>query len=371
MKIAMAVGPGGPRSAASDHGRWLPDLLSAAGHDVIVYVLDGARNGETRSHIVNLTVDAGDVAAALQTRFDRDRPDLVQAHAWPVGLYAQLAADRCELPIVQSFHGTAPIGARAGMAGPAQAQLAAMVARTATWVTAGSNQELEAVARLRRSRMNASVITGGIDAHLIPTPPARGNVRTTQLIIGLAGTTDLDPGFDLVVHALAKIGGDTRFAGFARPAQRAHVDGSAKLARALGLQDRVTFEVLDTSEDLAARLAQADIVTCTPRSCTDDSATVLQAMAAGIPLVATDIGLLSDLIIDDITGVLIAPDQSTALVNALKMLLTQPFRRHSMGAAGRSRASGRYNWQRIAQEYEWVYERTMASAMSTAKPSLR
>jgi glycosyltransferase involved in cell wall biosynthesis len=373
LKIAMVIGSVGQSSAASEHGRWLPGLLSQAGHQVTVYRLgDEAAQappvaGLPASEVVAVTGAAGELAAKLDSAWERDRPDVVQAHSWPIGLFAQLAADRHGLPTVQSFHGTAPLGPRVGMAKPAQTRLAALVARTATWVTTGSSQELETVARLRRSRRRTSVIACGIDVETFGQPPAPG-ARPQEhghLIAGLAGSDDLDPGFDAVIRTLPAVP-DVRFLGIGRPLQQQRLDAAMHLARALGVQDRVELVVLSAAEALA-RLEHADIATCTPALCTDHS-TALQAMAAGIPLIAHDTGALADTVIDDVTGLLIQPGRPRELAAAIKSLLAQPFQRMSMGAAGRARARSRYSWQRVAQEYEWVYESAMTSGAAGAPP---
>lgn len=362
----MVIGTTGQSCAASEHGRWLPGLLSQAGHQVTVYSLDDdasqapAAPGLPASEVVTITGAASELAAKLDTAWERDRPDVVQAHSWPIGLFAQLAADRHGLPTVQSFHGTAPLGPRVGMAKPAQTRLAALVARTATWVTTGSSQELETVARLRRSRRRTSVIAGGIDVTMFEQslPPEARTHGPGHLIAGLAGSDDLDPGFEAVIRTLPVVP-EAHFLGIGRPPQRHRLDAAMQLAHALGVQDRVEMAVLTPAEALA-RLERADIATCTPALCTDHS-TVLQAMAAGIPLIAHDTGALADTVIDDVTGLLIAPGRPRELAAAIKTLLAQPFARMSMGAAGRARARSRYSWPRVAQEYEWVYENAMSS----------
>ncbi|MGH3584032.1 MAG: glycosyltransferase family 4 protein, partial [Mycobacterium sp.] len=323
MKIAITLGTDSERVGA-EHSRSLPTLLTAAGHDVVVYLLGGAPLPGSRTaskHVVAIAGTDGELVDGLECAWRLDPPDVVHAHTWPIGLFAQLAAVRCGLPTVQTFHGTSPTGAQAG--------LAAQVLRMATWVTVDSNQELETVARLRHSRGRISVVTDGIDVDLVsPTPPAAAG--TEPLIVGLPGTDDRDPGFGVVVHALARIAGTPHFLGLARPAQLEQLRVCERLAAALGLQDRVRLEVVDTAADVGRHLALADIATCTAVSATDHSS-VLQAMAAGIPLVANDIGVHSDTVIDDVTGFLVPSGQPGPLAKALKSLIAQPFLRQSMG----------------------------------------
>lgn len=360
MKIAMVIGSDSQPCAASEHGRWLPGLLNEAGHRVTVYRLGDESPGPRAPGVVAITGAAGELTAKLETAWERDRPDVVQAHSWPIGFFAQLAADRHRLPTVQSFHGTAPLGPRVRRAKPAQTRLAALVARNATWVTTGSSQELQTVAAVRGSRRRTSVIAGGIDVDMVEQALSDGarSDGPPHLITGLAGSDDLDPGFDAVIRTLPTVP-DAHFVGIGRPPQRHHLAAAGQLARALGVQNRVELVVPDPAE-APIWLGRADVATCTPALCTDHSA-VLQAMAAGIPVIAHDTGALTDTIIDDITGLLIQPGRPRELAAAAKRLLAQPFARMSMGAAGRARARSRYSWQRVAQEYEWVYENAMAA----------
>ena len=74
---------------------------------------------------------------------------------------------------------------------------------------------------------------------------------------------------------------------------------------------------------------------------------VLEAMYAGLPVIATRIGALQEMVVDGETGVLVAPGDSVMLGDALVRLLNDPARASEMGTAGRSRAAANYSWQRV------------------------
>jgi len=86
----------------------------------------------------------------------------------------------------------------------------------------------------------------------------------------------------------------------------------------------------------------------------------LEAMACGVPIVASAVGGLLDTILDGTTGVHVPPRDPGALQAALASLLADPQRRSSLGAAGAQRACKRYGWNRIASDTLAVYASIIA-----------
>ena len=81
-----------------------------------------------------------------------------------------------------------------------------------------------------------------------------------------------------------------------------------------------------------------------------------EAMAAGRPVVAGDVGGLRDLVVDDETGVLVPPRDVAALRAALGRLLGDRELRRRLGEAGRKRIADRFTWQRFCDETLGAYE---------------
>ena len=78
---------------------------------------------------------------------------------------------------------------------------------------------------------------------------------------------------------------------------------------------------------------------------------ILEAMAAGLPVVATDVGAISEQVQDGVTGILVPPGDPVVLGRAITSLLDDPCRLRAFGAAGRLRAErlfdGRRNYQAL------------------------
>jgi len=82
---------------------------------------------------------------------------------------------------------------------------------------------------------------------------------------------------------------------------------------------------------------------------------VLEAMAAGLPLLATDTGGNTDAINDGETGLLIAVNDPAAIADALRRLVHSPELRATLGTAARTRAADVFSQARCLENYERLY----------------
>lgn len=124
------------------------------------------------------------------------------------------------------------------------------------------------------------------------------------------------------------------------------------LTRTLGLDERVRF--LGHREDVADLLAGADIFVLPSRSEAFPNG-ALEAMAAGLPVVACRVGGLIDLIEHERTGLLVPPDDSAALADALDSLLRAPQSAAALGRSARAEAAARYSFDRMVAAFEDLY----------------
>jgi phosphatidylinositol alpha-mannosyltransferase len=108
-------------------------------------------------------------------------------------------------------------------------------------------------------------------------------------------------------------------------------------------------------------LGDADLL-CAPSLAGESFGMVLiEAMAAGTPVIASGIAGYSDVVTDGVDGVLVPPADPQALAEELQLLAHEPERLTAMGEAGRKSAE-RYAWPRIADEVKQVYEWVSESA---------
>jgi len=94
---------------------------------------------------------------------------------------------------------------------------------------------------------------------------------------------------------------------------------------------------------------------------------LLEAMLAGLPVVATRVSAVPEVVADGETGLLVEPGDFQGLATALDSLLSDPARARAMGEAGRARALERFSVARMAERTVEVYER--ASSNATNRPA--
>lgn len=390
MKIAMVSEHASPLAALGGadaggqnvHVAGLSAALSRQGHQVVVYTRRDDPNLPERittphrytvvhvpagpaEHVPKdeLLQYMGEFARFLDRAWTVQRPDVVHAHFWMSGVASQLAARHLNLPAVQTFHALGVVKRRhqgaLDTSPPERLKLEAMVARGATWVTATCTDEVFELMRLGRSRSRTSVVPRGVDLELF-TPEGPKSRRGAPHRIVSVGRFVPRKGFDLAIRALPSLP-DTELVIVGGPDRaRLKADPEARrlraLARELGVASRVKLRGSVARADMPAVLRSADIVACTPWY-EPFGIVALEAMACGVPVVASAVGGMLDTVVHDVTGRLVPPKRPDLLADTLSSLLRDDFLRRSLGAAGRDRARSRYSWDRIAADTLRVYDR--------------
>lgn len=140
-------------------------------------------------------------------------------------------------------------------------------------------------------------------------------------------------------------------------------DGSYRAAlekRAAGMPpDR--FRFLGHRTDIGELLAVADIA-ANPSLSESASYTVMEASLAGLPVVVSDVGGLTDTVIDGKTGLVVPPADRTALAAALLALAAAPTQRSSMGAQGRAHVQQTFDVMTTVSVLERHYDAVLESA---------
>jgi len=122
--------------------------------------------------------------------------------------------------------------------------------------------------------------------------------------------------------------------------------------------DRV--ELLGDRDDIPELLAQAQIFVLASRS-EGMPVSVLEAMAAGLPVVASDVGGVGEVVVDGETGLLVPPGDETALEQALRQLIASPDLRRRLGDAGRTRAEREFDLPRWRERHVELYREELAA----------
>ena len=130
---------------------------------------------------------------------------------------------------------------------------------------------------------------------------------------------------------------------------------AAKLRRQIGEFDlNARVKLLGFRDDLPCLLPALDLLVHPARR-EGMGVAVLQAMSAGVPVVASSVGGIIDVIQNEVQGLLVEPDNPTALAAALQRLLADPELRNRLGTAGRVRVEARFSISRMTAGYLAVY----------------
>ncbi len=154
-------------------------------------------------------------------------------------------------------------------------------------------------------------------------------------------------GIDVAVRALPLLPDDTALVVLSST-QEEH-DALASLARELGVADRL--HLLGRVPDVAAWLRRAHVLVH-PARWEGFGLAVLEAMLAGLPVVASDVSSLPELVVDGETGLLVRPDDPSALALGIARALEDAER---LGAAGRERALREFSVARMADRTVELY----------------
>jgi glycosyltransferase involved in cell wall biosynthesis len=128
-------------------------------------------------------------------------------------------------------------------------------------------------------------------------------------------------------------------------------------AREHRLADKV--HLLGLRSDVPAVLAAADVFVL-PSLSEGLPLALLQAMFAGCPIVATDVGEVAAALEHGEAGLLVDPGSPPALAAAIELLLTHPARARELGARARHRAFAEYDISQMVKQYASLYEEALA-----------
>ena len=127
----------------------------------------------------------------------------------------------------------------------------------------------------------------------------------------------------------------------------------------LGLSDRVSFAGFVRHAQLADMYRASDLFVL-PSQTESFGLVFAEAMASGLPVLATQVGGIPELVRDGTDGLLVEPARPDQLRGALERLLAGPEERLAMGRQARGRIEAHYSWRAIAERYLATYESILA-----------
>jgi glycosyltransferase involved in cell wall biosynthesis len=128
------------------------------------------------------------------------------------------------------------------------------------------------------------------------------------------------------------------------------------MVQELGLEGRFSFD--GSVSDLQTYLADADIFILPSRS-EGFSNAIVEAMAAGLPVIATDVGGNAEAVQDGVTGTIVPPEDVNAMAAAMRAMLADPERARVMGEAGKARVAERFTTEAMMRQLVTAYRRIL------------
>ena len=307
-------------------------------------------------------------AADLRRQWTRRRPDVVHAHFWMSGYAALEAARPLGIPVVMTFHALGVVKRRhqggRDTSPPQRLAVEQRLVRECDRIIATCSDEVFELLRLGGDRRRISVVPCGVDlSTFTPTGPTEQRTPARHRLVYVGRLVERK-GIGNAISALAGLvnngGPDTELVVAGGP-DAADVDTDPEvlrlvaLARKAHVADRVRLLGRVGRAELPALLRSADAVVCLPWY-EPFGIVPLEAMACGLPVVASAVGGIIDTVVDGKTGVHVPPRRPQGVADVLRDLLPDEVRRRSYGAAGQDRARTRYSWTRVAGTTLQTYE---------------
>ena len=227
----------------------------------------------------------------------------------------------------------------------------------------------EASARMVESafvlpRQQIEVIHNGIDTDTFR--PMRV-AKQANNIICVSNSEDRSKGALYLLQALRYLRDSTdyRLTFVDRPEHELKL--APRLVRRYGLSSRVRFTGRVTTPQLVRHYCRAQMSVC-PSLYEGFGLPAAEAMACGLPVVATTGGALPEVVQDGVTGILVPPADARSLAEATDKLMRDADMRRRMGQAGRQRILDKFNWQKAALQTEAVYRQVCEPSPAAASP---
>jgi glycosyltransferase involved in cell wall biosynthesis len=204
-----------------------------------------------------------------------------------------------------------------------------------------------------------AVIPNGADVPPLPQPRP---VEAPPCYVVYVGALQPWQGVDMLLRAMTRLSDLDLSLVICASNRSRHAKRLERLAGKLDLGDRVLWQWALSPAELAPWVTNA-LASIAPLSDCDRNAIqgcsplkVIESMAAGTPVVASDLPPLREIVEDGTDGVLVPPDRPAALARAIRILHDYPDHAEQLGRAARQKVAASYDWARAVSELSGVYE---------------
>ena len=361
MSTIYVVSPGGTASTGGICRMVRDAALAWPDASLPMRVIDSGGMARRARMLLHFAWSLARTATACMT----GRVALLHVHVAARGSVARkacfvLAARALGVPAILHMHG-ADFEEFVDERGTFGRRLVAAVFRAATGVVVlGPRAAAHLEDRLGVSRARIHTLPNAVPA---ATAPRRAATSTTPHLVFLGALTERK-GVDTLLAALAT-------PALLRADWRLTLVGNGDRDRwraeaaALGLAARVAIPGWLPGEEARAMLAQADALILPARQ-EAMPMVILEAMAAGVAVVATPVGEIAETVLDGTTGLLVPPGDAAALAGAIARLLASPAERAWLGRQGQLRHRAMFDLDTYAGRLATIYARVLPNRLPTS-----
>jgi glycosyltransferase involved in cell wall biosynthesis len=338
--------------------RWV-EHFARAGWETHVISFRPAQIDGARVHYVDGYEPLGRarylVHARRVRRLVRDlQPDLL--HAMHLTSYGFLAGLCDTHPTVTSVWGTDVLEAPGWS--PLHYAITRHALARADHVTATGLRLARATLRYTPRAKPVTVVPYGVD--LARFHPERNGVRQSDVVVGAVARLSKEKGLDVLLRAAGRLIADGRPLRVVLAGDGPERARLVRLAGALGIAERVDFRGQVPHEDVPRLLADVDIFAL-PSLAEGFGVAAVEAQAMELPVVASDVHGIPDVVVDGVTGLLTPPGDVAGLAEAIDRLAGDAGLRSRMGRAGRAFVEENYRWEENAAQMERLYQHLLRS----------
>lgn len=208
------------------------------------------------------------------------------------------------------------------------------------------------------------VVHNSVARSLIAEASVTASLGLNSQVVLFLGNLIRRKGVDVVVSAWAELVRNGHAPGpwkVVIAGAGAELNALLALAQELQVRDRIEFIGSVHRSDLPNLLAKASIMVV-PSRAEPFGLVAAEGQLFGRAVIASDVGGLREVVRDGVTGLLVPPDNPSALANALALLVSDPGRRRDLGHAARAHALKEFSPARMADEYLRLYVLTSEGA---------
>lgn len=359
ITLLHVIDTGGPGGAETVFLHLATGLDPARFRSVCVVSRDGWLTGELRSRGLDPIVLPSQGSLNVRylaglCRIVRSRKvDVIVAHLYGSAIYGGLAGLLCRTPVAAILHGQTDISG----GGRLDSAKRLIVARGTSRLVFVSDRLREALApMLRASGRRSVVIPNGVDATVFR--PGRDEQTRRELgiapdifLIGAIGNIRAPKAYDILLRAARRLkdkGLPCRIL-IAGEGSGTLMENLEALRRELGIEDMVHF--LGLRRDVHRLLGSFDAYVLSSRT-EGFSIACVEAMAAGLPVVATRSGGPEEIVEDGVSGLLVPPDDPDALAAAMEQVALNPALAAKLSKNAVDRARTQFSIQAMLSRYE-------------------